>query len=168
MPAFLAKDYYCHTCKRGYTRRDKHKCPDKCLACFKPGQHTGDIIVCGTCNRTFFGQKCYEEHLKNRSKGKKRDVVCKLIQKCLECKRTVSDLKQHVCGYATCNNWKEYCDLTKHQCYMLPVETKGGACTREIPCTGPKKGWCLCCKTRSENYICFTTWKRNRRRVRIL
>ena len=25
MPALLAKDYYCHTCKKGYTRRDKHK-----------------------------------------------------------------------------------------------------------------------------------------------
>ena len=40
MPAFLAKDYYCHTCKKGYTRRDKHKCPNKCLACFKPEKHT--------------------------------------------------------------------------------------------------------------------------------
>ena len=63
MPAFLAKDYYCHTCKNiPYTRRDKHKCPDKCLVCYKPEKHTGDIIVCDKCNRTFFGQKCFEEH----------------------------------------------------------------------------------------------------------
>ena len=52
MPAFLCKDYYCHTCKKGYN--------------------------CDKCNRTFFGQKCYEEHLKNRSKGKKRDVFVRL------------------------------------------------------------------------------------------
>lgn len=35
MPAFLAKDYYCHTCKTSYTHRDCHKCPSKCIACFK-------------------------------------------------------------------------------------------------------------------------------------
>ena len=35
MSAFLCKDYYCHTCKKSYTLRDKHKCPAKCLACFK-------------------------------------------------------------------------------------------------------------------------------------
>ena len=46
MPAFLSKDYYCHTCKKGYTRRDKHKCPDKCLSCFRAEKHMGSNIVC--------------------------------------------------------------------------------------------------------------------------
>ena len=69
MPAFLGKDYYCHTCKKSYTRRDKHRCPNKCLACFKTEQHTGHKITCDKCNRTFFGQNCYDEHLRNRSKG---------------------------------------------------------------------------------------------------
>ena len=45
MPAFLAKKYYCHTCKKGCTRRDKHKCPDKCLSCFKTEHDTGDKIT---------------------------------------------------------------------------------------------------------------------------
>ena len=136
MPAFLAKGYYCHRCKKGYTRRDKHKCPDKCLACFKPGQRTGDIIVCGRCNRTFFGQKCYDAHLRNRLKGGKRDLVCELVQKCLECNRTVSDLKQHVCGYATCSNYKKYCDLKTHKCYMKVVETMQRRCVykRNVVC----------------------------------
>ena len=35
MPGFLCKDYYCHTCKKAYTMRDCHKCPAKCIACFK-------------------------------------------------------------------------------------------------------------------------------------
>ena len=83
---------------------------------------------------------------------KNRSVICVLVQKCFECKRIVSDLKQHVCGHATCNNCKEYCDLTKHKCYMLPVETKGGACTRPIPC---KKDKCLCCKTCTTNYMFY-------------
>ena len=56
MPAFLSKDYYCHTCKKGYTRRDKHKCPNKCLACFKAEKHVGDNIVCKYCNRVFLGE----------------------------------------------------------------------------------------------------------------
>ena len=137
MPAFLGKDYYCHTCKKGYTRRDKHRCPLKCLSCFKTEQHNGETVVCGQCNRTFFGKKCYDEHLRNRSKGEKRSVVCELVQKCLE--RVVSGLKEHKCGYATCSNCKLYCDPQTHKCYMLPVETKGGACTRGTSCTGPKK-----------------------------
>ena len=29
MPGFLCKDYYCHTCKKSYKTRDKHKCPSK-------------------------------------------------------------------------------------------------------------------------------------------
>ena len=35
MPGFLCKDYYCHTCKKTYEHRDKHRCPAKCIACFK-------------------------------------------------------------------------------------------------------------------------------------
>jgi hypothetical protein len=35
MPGLLCKAYYFHTCKKPYTTRDKHKCPTKCLACFK-------------------------------------------------------------------------------------------------------------------------------------
>ena len=38
---------------------------------------------------------------------------------------------------------------------MLPVETKGSTCTRETPCTGPKKDWCLCCKTRTTKYMFY-------------
>ena len=121
MPAFLSQNYYCHTCKKGYTRRDKHKCPDKCMSCFKTEKHTGDNIVCGKCNRVFFGEPCYKEHLRNRSKGVELDVVCELVKKCLICHRTVSDLKRHVCGYKTCNNCGKYCDPKTHKCYMLHV-----------------------------------------------
>ena len=156
MTASLSKKYYCHTCKKGYTHRDKHKCPNKCLACFKAEKHVGDNIVCKYCNRVFFGQKCHDEHLRNRSHGGKRDVICKHVKKCLACNRTVPDLEQHVCGYSTCSNCKKYCDPKTHKCYMLSVETKGGACTRgETQCTGKRKGWCLCCKTRTTNYMFY-------------
>ena len=38
---------------------------------------------------------------------------------------------------------------------MLHVETKGGTCTCETLCTGPKKDWCLCCKMRTIKYMFY-------------
>ena len=34
LTAFYDSPYYCHECKKAYTKRDKHKCPSKCLSCF--------------------------------------------------------------------------------------------------------------------------------------
>ena len=34
LTAFYDSPYYCHECKKAYTKRDKHKCPSKCLPCF--------------------------------------------------------------------------------------------------------------------------------------
>ena len=131
MPGFLGKDYYCHTCKKSYTHRDKHKCPKKCMSCFRyDSDCKGPEITCNNCNRTFPGQKCFDEHKRNRSKGDKPDIICNIIQKCLKCKRTVTDLKVHVCGFSECSNCKLYCNPKDHKCYMKVVETKGGHCTR--------------------------------------
>ena len=33
LTAFYDTAYYCHECKKVYTKRDKHKCPSKCLSC---------------------------------------------------------------------------------------------------------------------------------------
>ena len=32
LTAFYDTPYYCHECKKAYTKRDKHKCPSKCLS----------------------------------------------------------------------------------------------------------------------------------------
>ena len=74
---FYDSPYYCHECKKVYTKRHKHKCPSKCLSCFtyaKDKKCEGKEIVCDKCNRKFFGKRCFKNHLKNRSKveGKKR------------------------------------------------------------------------------------------------
>ena len=34
LTAFYDTPYYCHECKKAYTKRDKYKCPSKCLSCF--------------------------------------------------------------------------------------------------------------------------------------
>ena len=131
MPGFLGKDYYCHTCKKSYTHRDKHKCPKKCLSCFSYDSGCkGPEITCNNCNRTFLGQKCFDKHKQNRSKGDKPDIICNVVQKCLKCKKTVTNLKTHVCGFSECSNCKKYCNLQDHKCYMKVVETKGGHCTK--------------------------------------
>ena len=92
---------------------------------------------------------------RERSKGKS-NIVCALVQKCFECKRTVSNLKGHVCGYSVCINCNEYCDLQDNECYMNNVETKGGLCTRGGACENFKpKERCLCCKTRTDQYMFY-------------
>ena len=34
LTAFYSTPYYCHDCKKTYTKKDKHKCLSKCLSCF--------------------------------------------------------------------------------------------------------------------------------------
>ena len=154
MPGFLGKNYYCDTCKKSYMGRDRHRCPKKCLSCFKyNGECEGSKITCNDCNRTFFAQKCFDEHKRERGKN---DVVCDLVKKCSKCKKTVLDLEKHICGYSECNNCREYCDLQDHKCFMKIVETKGGHCTRNNICENLKPDdRCKCCKTRTNGYMFY-------------
>ena len=155
MPGFLAKNYYCHTCKKSYTKRDCHKCPSKCIACFKyfpDGKGcSGEEIKCINCNRTFFGEKCFEEHKRDRSSKGIDDIVCEKVCKCLKCEKTVVGcLKNHVCGYSKCKNCGEYCNMNEHLCFMTQKSCKGGKCTG---CSEKKK--CYSCKTRTDKYMFY-------------
>ena len=182
MPGFLCKDYYCHTCKKTYTHRDKHKCPTKCLACFKsfPDGKKCSLppITCNECNRSFFGLACFEEHKRDRSKNKeleivhemvngrlvevtkgnisgnkKSDIVCKNVAKCLKCERTITmPLKDHICGYSNCSNCKDYCDLTTHKCFMTYKQCRGGKCTG---CDEESGYVCYSCKTYTTKYMFY-------------
>ncbi len=156
MPAFLCKDYYCHSCKKPYTHRDEHKCPSKCTACFKYMSNCSkskSIIVCKKCNRSFYGEECYDEHLRDRGIRKGvGDTVCNSVQKCLSCNRNVKNLDSHRCGYSMCKNCSEYCDIKTHLCYMKPKQCKGGKCLGE-DCS--EKSKCYSCKTRTEKYIFY-------------
>ena len=87
----------------------------------------------------------------------KSDTVCQKVGKCLACERTITttnykSLKDHICGYSTCTNCKEYCDLSKHQCYMTIKLCKGGYCTTH-DCLPKKK--CYSCKTYTEKYMFY-------------
>ena len=95
LTVFYDTPYYCHECKKAYTKRDKHKCPSKCLSCFtyaKDKKCDGKEIVCEKCNRKFFGKRCFKNHLKNRSKVEdKMDIVCDTVKQCLDCNRIITD-----------------------------------------------------------------------------
>ena len=134
MTAFYDSPYYCHKCKKTYTKRDKHKCPSKCLSCFTYKKDTkceGKEIVCNKCNRKFFGNRCFKNHLKNRSKVEgKTDIVCNTVKKCLDCSRIITGnyVNNHKCGYSECTNCGMYIS-NNHKCFMKKVKAKGGYCT---------------------------------------
>ena len=157
MTGFLCKSYYCHTCKKPYKKRDCHKCPAKCIACFKyfptGNKCDGKVIECGDCNRCFFGKKCFEEHKRERKikDGAESDIVCEKVCKCLKCGRIVTGgLEKHVCGHSECSNCGEYCDMNEHRCFMVNKNCKGGNC---VGCVDEKK--CYSCKTRTDKYIFY-------------
>ena len=170
MPGFLCTDYYCHSCKKAYTHRDKHRCPAKCIACYKyfpkGAKCSGEQITCNDCNITFLGQKCFEEHKRNRAKKEGiTNSVCDIVFKCLKCERTLTadkdkGLKHHSCGFSKCSNCQTYCDLTLHQCHMKNSTCKGGYCMKEPNCKeltkiDKKQKKCYQCKTYTEKYMFF-------------
>ena len=166
LTAFYDSPYYCHECKKAYTKRDKHKCPSKCLSCFtyaKERKCGGKEIVCEKCNRKFFGKRCFKNHLKNRSKVEgKMDIVCDTVKKCLDCNLIITGkyVNIHKCGYTECNNCNKYVGKN-HKCFMKKVKAKGGYCTVDgkKPCKNnhsiKKTDWCYPCRTYTEKYMFY-------------
>ena len=172
--AFYDSPYYCHECKKAYTKRDKHKCPSKCLSCFtyaKDKKCEGKEIVCGKCNRKFFGKRCYKNQVKNRSKAstkgegkqvKLTDIVFYTVKKCLDCRRIITgkNVNSHKCGYSECNNCNRYVGKD-HKCFIKKVKVKGGYCmvNSKKPCKNndsiEKKDWYHSCRTYTEKYIFY-------------
>ena len=166
LTAFYDTPYYCHECKKAYTKRDKHKCPSKCLYCFTYTKDTkceGKEIICEKCNRKLFGKRCFKNHLKNRSKIEgKTDIVCDTIKKCNDCSRIITGkyVDFHRCGYSECTNCGKYVGKN-HKCFMKKVKTKGGNCMTfkmESCCNDDsikKADWCYPCRTYTEKYMFY-------------
>ena len=166
LTAFYVTPYYCHECKKAYTKRDKHKCPSKCLSCFtyaKDRKCEGNEIVCEKCNRKFFGKRCFKNHLKNRTKVEdKMDIVCDTVKKCNDCSRIITGkyVNCHKCGYSECTNCGKYIGKN-HKCFMKKIKAKGGYCTvdSQKPCKNndsiKKTDWCYPCRTYTEKYMFY-------------
>lgn len=146
--------------KKRYTKRDKHKCPSKCLSCFtfiKSKKCEGKEIIYEKCNRKSYGEQCFKNHLKNRSKEEnKSDTVC------LKCERIITGkyVNIHKCGYRERTNCVKYVDKD-HKCYLKTIKVKGGYCTvnKNNPCkiskSVKKKDWCFSRRSYTEKYLFY-------------
>ena len=119
MPGFLNRAYFCHKCKKAYSNKYDHLCPEMCKSCraYECTQDDGDAIPCDQCKRHFKSRACYDRH-KVRVNGIKS--ICDTIHKCLKCKKSIDKRKSksHGCGKKcpTCNVLLEI--EAKHECYM--------------------------------------------------
>ena len=96
LTAFYDCPCYCHEYRKAYTRRDKHKYPSKSKKC------EGKEIICKNCNKKIFGEKCFKNHVKNRSKTESEaDSICESVRKCTDCERIITGkyVKIHKYGY---------------------------------------------------------------------
>src|SRR6266853_982068 len=72
---FMAQKHYCEECNKTY--QDVHHCTLRCEQCLNHTKCHGDMISCTNCNREFFGQSCYNNHIKLET--------CLKINKCTLC-----------------------------------------------------------------------------------
>ncbi|KXJ19736.1 putative DNA polymerase [Exaiptasia diaphana] len=147
MTGFLNKAYFCNLCHKGYYNQKKHKCRPLCKCCYshkidcQPDEKEIDWKYCDKCNRSFKGDTCLANHLKNvlsknRNYPKLQYSICERYQRCTQCKKVVdvltrkkvavfSDPRQrtlegaHSCGEIYCTT----CRQTKpqHWCHVQRI-----------------------------------------------
>ena len=135
---FFCKDYFCHSCKKTYKCKDKHKCAFKCNICCSTGcpgvskdKSENNWIKCADCWRSFPNQICYDNHKKQEeitkgiNKGDLKKSVCDSVFKCPTCKKMYDKSKfcmePHRCGDDWCKNCN--CLINHkdgHKCFMMP------------------------------------------------
>ena len=139
--------------KQATIKKNKHRCILKCLACkgIDIGCDKSQSIHCGSCDLNFYEEKCFDEHL--RENGSRS--ICSRNARRPDCNK-IDDPWDHKSGIR-CKNCDEYNMGGKHKCYIQKCEIKGGECTRNGRCETIENPmwWCLCCKTRTKNYIFY-------------
>ena len=115
--AAMAKRFVCNACDALYDRT--HTCDKACSLCTAtPPCAKGDSRYCAACNRIFPSEKCFQNHLTLRVKGK---LVCQWKQVCRNCSFVVTSDNKHEC-------FKKFCNLCNkiqpsgHLCYMAPLK----------------------------------------------
>jgi hypothetical protein len=120
LKAAMAKRYMCEACDSLYD--NTHKCDKKCSQCTATPPCIKDQSKnCGTCNRWFLSEKCFQNHLVQKEKG---SLVCQWKQICRKCNFSVTGDSRHECGKKVCT----YCNKKQplgHYCYVaLLLPTK--------------------------------------------
>ena len=93
---FLNRSYFCHICRRAYSKKFDHMCPDMSKLCARFDCIPGVTVKCKECDRTFKSQTCYNNH--KEPVGRARSI-CQTIRKCERCGKEadVRKLKRHIC-----------------------------------------------------------------------
>jgi len=102
LKAAMAKKYICNACDTLYD--NTHKCDRTCSLCTAtPPFNKNQSNYCATCNRWFLSEKCIQNNLTHKVKGK---LVCEWRQVCRNCSFTVTGDNKHECFKRFCN----YCN----------------------------------------------------------
>ena len=162
LKGYRQNNHVCKYCLKGYENEGQHWCSSEentkfCLCCrredceeflqahpqgIKPQRH------CRHCGRYFYGETCFQNHLKYSIQGKVNpgDCICFNIRRCHKCKklnRSKQDIRQHQCGFATCPTCSDYVKLEDHKCYIESAqrvrEKRKAAALEKKPPREPKK-----------------------------
>ena len=97
----ISKRYIYEGCSKNCRSGVTHKCSEECTDCLSIPPYIGTYvrIPCGSCNRTFRSQACFEKHNTNMLKGK---AVCSQKRKCGKCNSPIIPRHKHEC-------FKQYC-----------------------------------------------------------
>ena len=137
LPCFFGTSYVCAYCFHGYDHQGQHRClrnENHYGACLQEGcpDHARARSECGSttrtceqCLRSFYGDVCLENHLGRSYDGKpigpQKPAVCIVRPKCKECLKLLrgsKEIKEHVCGHATCPSCKDYVQIEAHRCFL--------------------------------------------------
>lgn len=134
----------CEQCSSKKNRRP-HKCSFNCRQCldYPACDLTFKKIGCNKCNRSFYGTKCFQKHLKQ---------VCQRIRFCKICGAFIRN-KYHKCGFSYCN----ICQANKptfHKC-MVPEYT-------------PKAQKKKLSRTKNLLFTFIMTWKHRAKKLTVL
>ena len=126
--SFLGRNHWCLDCKKGYDRKEDHRCNKACKCCFTVGcqgvNENAPWRECGQCHRMFAGDECYTNHCQP---NKENQSVCQKFYKCKNCNKVMSHRVRrpddHMCGEVMCWNCDKFVDPSNHRCYMKPIES---------------------------------------------
>ena len=125
MAGFLSVIYFCHKCKKTYSKNSDHLCGAMCRSCRSyECVPEGDGVVCDECKRWFKSKDCYDHHKEPVAGGRS---VCQTIRKCEKCGKAMDVRKLnpngHICG-KKCPTCKVIIDGKdgEHQCYIQKTE----------------------------------------------
>jgi len=113
----MAKKYICNACDALYDFT--HKCVKTCSLCtIAPPCTKVKTKYCGTCNSWFLSEKCFQNHLVLRVKGK---LVCQWRQVCRNCNFLVTFNNKYECFKTFCSNCNKL-QPSGRFCYVAPLK----------------------------------------------